>query len=70
MFVLACAIPTVRPYLFCCVGLLLCSARFRLAQVPSVRNVKVNWVRPGKVVHESQQVTHLPKGAPLKDLLH
>jgi len=25
-------------------------------QVPSVRNVKVNWVRPGKVVHESQQV--------------
>ncbi len=33
------------------------------AQVPSTREVKVNWVRPGTVVHESEQVlfifTHL-----------
>jgi hypothetical protein len=26
-------------------------------QVPRVQHVKVNWVRPGVVVHESQQVT-------------
>ena len=26
------------------------------AQVPSTREVKVNWVRPGTVVHESEQV--------------
>ena len=26
------------------------------AQVPSTREVKVNWVRPGVVVHESEQV--------------
>ena len=31
------------------------------AQVPRAQNVKVNWVRPGVVVHESQQVgdTHI-----------
>jgi hypothetical protein len=33
------------------------------AQVPSTREVKVNWVRPGTVVHELEQVlfifTHL-----------
>jgi len=28
----------------------------RTIQVPSQRNVKVNWVRPGQVVHESQQI--------------
>ena len=28
-------------------------------EVPMCRNVKVNWVRPGTVIHESQQVNHV-----------
>jgi len=28
-----------------------------IRQVPQTREVKVNWVRPGVVVHESEQVS-------------
>ena len=35
-------------------------------EVPMSRNVKVNWVRPGTVIHESQQVNQ----SPLKEWLH
>ena len=38
------------------VGLCFVFAR-KTPQVPRVQHVKVNWVRPGVVVHESQQVT-------------
>jgi len=34
-----------------------CSAPY--IQVPLQKDVKVNWVRPGQVVHESQQVDYV-----------
>jgi hypothetical protein len=48
----------IFPFVLCSCAGITCDA-----QVPSTREVKVNWVRPGTVVHESEQVlfifTHL-----------
>lgn len=50
-------------FLSCSTMAMLCaSARFFFApynQVPLQKDVKVNWVRPGQVVHESQQVEYI-----------
>ena len=67
-FFLHSLLPCAFPFVWCDVYVLGVRVVFSRghhcdAQVPSTREVKVNWVRPGTVVHESEQVlfifTHL-----------